>query len=162
VPHASEEPLVVLRSIGKFFGLAGLRLGFIVASESLISRLIPETALWSVSGSAHWLGARMLKDSAWVTEQKIRVQHESSKLREWLQQRVPALQWKSCATFVSGFGEDKQVRRLESGLAQYGILVRRFNGAPSIPSIIRLSLVDEPKLQRLKVALEEMEKNNEI
>jgi cobalamin biosynthetic protein CobC len=57
-PHASliefcDRPgLVVLRSFGKFFGLAGARVGFVAAAADLLSRLSAELGPWTVSGPA--------------------------------------------------------------------------------------------------------------
>ncbi len=59
--------IVVLRSLGKFFGLAGVRLGFAVASEDVAQRLDAEFGPWSVSGPALEYGIRALGDQAWQT-----------------------------------------------------------------------------------------------
>lgn len=154
-----EHALVVLRSVGKFFGLAGLRLGFAIASERLIAEIKSEIGLWSVNSVAHWLGTRMLSDSEWIDKQRLRLTEGSSRLYSYLQEKLPDLNWKRSANFVSGFGLDKQVTRLESSLAKSGILVRRFEGDPSI---IRIGLTSDDGFKRLQLALESMEQNNEI
>ncbi|CUW38616.1 putative Histidinol-phosphate/aromatic aminotransferase and cobyric acid decarboxylase(Pyridoxal phosphate-dependent transferase, major domain,1-254) [Magnetospirillum sp. XM-1] len=58
--------LVVLRSFGKFFGLAGLRLGFAVAEERMAARLADHLGPWPVSGPAFAIGAAALADQAWT------------------------------------------------------------------------------------------------
>ncbi len=58
--------LVVLRSFGKFFGLAGVRLGFALTAPDFGARLGAAMGPWAVSGPAAVLGARALSDAAWI------------------------------------------------------------------------------------------------
>lgn len=57
---------VVLRSFGKTWGLAGLRLGFALAAPGLVTRLDGELGPWAVSGPALEIGRRALADEAWL------------------------------------------------------------------------------------------------
>lgn len=57
---------IVLRSFGKSYGLAGLRLGFAIASPGLSERLRLEIGPWAVSGPALEIGRRALNDGAWL------------------------------------------------------------------------------------------------
>jgi len=72
--------IVVLRSFGKFFGLAGLRLGFAVAAEEVAERLESEFGPWSVSGSALEYGIRALADADWQNEMRARLIKEAGRL----------------------------------------------------------------------------------
>jgi cobalamin biosynthesis protein CobC len=63
---AGRPNLVVLRSIGKFFGLAGLRLGFALAERKRALALEAALGPWSVSGPAAAIGAAALADEAWI------------------------------------------------------------------------------------------------
>jgi cobalamin biosynthesis protein CobC len=58
--------IVVLRSFGKFFGLAGIRLGFAIAEPQLAARLSAILGPWAVSGPALAVGAKALADTAWI------------------------------------------------------------------------------------------------
>lgn len=58
--------VIVLKSFGKFFGLAGLRLGFCIGAPSLIDRLEDDLGPWAVSGPAIEIGTRALSDQAWI------------------------------------------------------------------------------------------------
>src|SRR5206468_3255303 len=60
-----RDNIVVLRSFGKFYGLAGLRLGFALASPRLISRLEAVLGPWAVAGPAIEIGKVALSDHAW-------------------------------------------------------------------------------------------------
>lgn len=57
---------VVLRSFGKTYGLAGLRLGFAIAQPDLAERIRAELGPWAVSGPALEIGRRALRDDAWL------------------------------------------------------------------------------------------------
>ena len=70
---AGEVGLIVLRSLGKFFALAGVRLGFVFAEHSLRATMARLLGPWSVSGPAVWAGALALNDSWWQVEQYERI-----------------------------------------------------------------------------------------
>lgn len=57
--------MVVLRSFGKFFGLAGLRLGFVFVEQNLRDKLQQQLGLWQVNGVAQALAIKALRDGAW-------------------------------------------------------------------------------------------------
>lgn len=59
------DNIVVLRSFGKFFGLAGLRLGFAIAAPDLASRLDLLLGPWAVAGPAIFIGEKALADTSW-------------------------------------------------------------------------------------------------
>ncbi len=73
-PHASVAPfafrpgLVVLRSAGKFFGLAGARVGFVCAGRALLHALQDELGPWSVAGPAQFAAVAALRDRDWQTQ----------------------------------------------------------------------------------------------
>lgn len=62
--------VVVLRSFGKFFGLAGLRLGFALAPEAMARRISERLGPWAVSGPALAIGAAALADTQWQDHQR--------------------------------------------------------------------------------------------
>jgi cobalamin biosynthetic protein CobC len=63
--YSAAEGLVVLRSFGKFFGLAGIRLGFVLAHPQLLSALGEWLGPWAVAGPARQIGIWALQDRAW-------------------------------------------------------------------------------------------------
>ena len=65
--------IVVLRSFGKFFGLAGLRLGFALAAPEVATRLRARLGPWAVSGPALAIGAKALADRAWIEDTRHRL-----------------------------------------------------------------------------------------
>ena len=70
---AAVPGIVLLRSIGKFFGLPGLRLGFVIAQPSLLAELDNRLGPWAVCGSAQWLGGKALRDQTWQAEMRSRL-----------------------------------------------------------------------------------------
>jgi cobalamin biosynthetic protein CobC len=65
--------IVVLRSFGKFFGLAGVRLGFALAAPDVAARLRAQLGPWAVSGPALAIGAKALADHAWIEQTRRRL-----------------------------------------------------------------------------------------
>ncbi|MFT6915730.1 MAG: cobalamin biosynthetic protein CobC [Motiliproteus sp.] len=87
IKQAPVEGLIVLRSVGKFFGLAGIRLGFVWAPQSLLKAIGLLLPVWSVSSVARWAGAIVLKNSEWQSQMRRRLSIESQSLAALLQQQ---------------------------------------------------------------------------
>lgn len=79
-PFLPKSRTVVLRSFGKTFGLAGLRLGFAVASPDVAAPLRAALGPWPVSGPAIAIGARALADSAWLAAAADRLELDAARL----------------------------------------------------------------------------------
>lgn len=62
---AGDDNILILRSFGKFYGLAGLRLGFAVGGAELIGRIIAAAGPWPVSGPAIEIAAAAYADATW-------------------------------------------------------------------------------------------------
>ncbi|WP_171125305.1 MULTISPECIES: threonine-phosphate decarboxylase [unclassified Ruegeria] len=79
--HLATKPgVIVLKSFGKFWGLAGLRLGFAIGDPNLIARLNDLTGPWAVSGPALRIGERALSDTAWADATRQRLTEETIRL----------------------------------------------------------------------------------
>jgi cobalamin biosynthetic protein CobC len=79
----SSDPggrVVVLRSFGKFYGLAGVRLGFALADPATIARLSDMAGPWAVSGPALTIGAQALADSDWAAQTTARLHQDAARL----------------------------------------------------------------------------------
>lgn len=77
---AGRDGVIVLKSFGKFWGLAGLRLGFALGDPSLIARLNDTIGPWAVSGPALRIGARALKDTDWADQTRFRLAADAMRL----------------------------------------------------------------------------------
>jgi cobalamin biosynthetic protein CobC len=79
-PEAARPGLLILRSFGKFYGLAGLRLGFAIGNAADIARLATASGPWPVSGAAIVIGCRALRDDAWAKATSTRLAHDCVRL----------------------------------------------------------------------------------
>ena len=149
-PHLDRlgEGVVVLRSFGKFYGLAGLRLGFALAGPQTAARLRALAGPWAVSGPAIAIGAAALADRAWQAATAARLAKDRARLCALAQ----AASWQvvgATALFVTvetGCAETAQAR-----LAKARIWTRRF---PYSRGWLRLGLPgSEAEWQRLQAAL---------
>ncbi|OYX42728.1 MAG: threonine-phosphate decarboxylase [Rhodobacterales bacterium 32-67-9] len=77
---ARRPGLFVLRSFGKFYGLAGLRLGFVLGAEAEIAALAEMAGPWPVSGAAIKVGRVALSDRAWADATIARLRAETVRI----------------------------------------------------------------------------------
>ncbi|MCS0585476.1 threonine-phosphate decarboxylase CobD [Massilia pinisoli] len=82
--HVGQPGLIVLRSVGKFFGLAGLRLGFVGAQEPLLAALDDLLGPWAVSGPAQEIAIAALRDRGWQQATQARLARDGARMRALL------------------------------------------------------------------------------
>ncbi|MBK8176838.1 MAG: threonine-phosphate decarboxylase [Rhodospirillales bacterium] len=122
--HAGRPDLVVLRSFGKFYGLAGMRLGFALLGEPLASRLRRALGPWAVSGPAAAVGAVALADGAWARAARVRLKAAAGRLDGLLMRTgLRAVGGTSLFRLI----EHTRAWELFEMLARAAILVRRFD-----------------------------------
>jgi cobalamin biosynthetic protein CobC len=81
-PEAGRPGLLILRSFGKFYGLAGVRLGFAIGANDDIAALSALAGPWPISGAAIAVGRRALLDRDWATATAMRLARDSLRLDE--------------------------------------------------------------------------------
>lgn len=123
--HAGQPGLLVLRSFGKFFGLAGVRLGFAFGAEILIEKIIDHLGPWPVAGPALVIGSKALADRAWIRRSRKRLARDRPALVELLETAGLSIVG-GCDLFV--LARHPRAARLYEYLASQQILVRRFPG----------------------------------
>ncbi len=116
--------LVILRSVGKFFGLAGIRLGFVIASEAFIQQLEPLLSPWAVNHIARWVGQQALADRDWQQQQRQRLERSSRAWQQQLKTLFPAFNWQRSNCFITAFGEQQLCETLYQQMGHCGLLVR--------------------------------------
>jgi cobalamin biosynthetic protein CobC len=120
--------IVVLRSFGKFFGLAGLRLGFAIAAPGLIDRLDAMLGPWAVSGAALFAGERALADLAWKERTLARLAETKTRLDGLLAGAgLDVIGGTPLYRLTRSSGADALFMRL----GRAGIAVRRFGEEPT-------------------------------
>ncbi|MFB4392977.1 MULTISPECIES: threonine-phosphate decarboxylase CobD [unclassified Pseudomonas] len=153
IVECSGQPgLIVLRSFGKFFGLAGVRLGFVMAEPGLLHALGEILGPWCVSGPTRMIGQACLRDEAAQHLQRVRCAQASQRLAALLAQAgLPASG--GCDLFQ--YVRSERAEHLHDVLARRGILVRLFE----TPLAVRLGLpASEAQEQRLRQALADYQK----
>src|SRR3984957_13366778 len=84
-PEAGRFGLLILRSFGKFYGLAGVRLGFALGSGARIGALASLAGPWPASGAAIAIGRRALLDRDWAIKTSARLDRDSRRLDALIQ-----------------------------------------------------------------------------
>lgn len=85
VDLAGRENVIILKSFGKFWGLAGLRLGFAIGADATMSRLQDMLGPWAVSGPGLHVGALALEDRDWADATRARLQADATQLDDLMQ-----------------------------------------------------------------------------
>ena len=139
----------VLRSFGKTYGLAGVRLGFAIASPTLAQRLRGALGPWAVSGPALEIGRQALADDAWLEAAGRRLTTDSERLDALLKAagcRVVG------GTILFRLAEHGDAPLMADALARHGIHIRRFADRPTL---LRFGLpASDAEFARLASALQ--------
>lgn len=128
-PHLSLAPqigrpgLLVLRSFGKFYGLAGLRLGFLLAPPPLVASMADRLGPWRVAGPAMIIAGQALLDQAWQIATRIRLSAARQQLETALKQAAIE---QVGGTDLFQLVRSPPDRDLFTELGQGGFWVRRF------------------------------------
>ena len=118
---------VVLRSFGKTYGLAGVRLGFAIAEAELADRLRRELGPWAVPGPALELGRLALGDDAWLDATAERLTADRQRLDDLLVEAGFTIRG---GTPLFCLAEHPEASALVDQLGRHGIHVRRFRHQP--------------------------------
>jgi cobalamin biosynthetic protein CobC len=131
---AGDAPnLIVLRSLGKFFGLAGARVGFCAARPEMFTRLERQLGPWPLGNPARFVAKLGLGDTAWQAAQKQKLRAASARLAERLAAHGLA---PSGGTALFQYVRHADAAALHEFLARRGILVRCFTE----PAALRFGL----------------------
>jgi cobalamin biosynthesis protein CobC len=140
---------IVLRSFGKTYGLAGVRLGFAIAAVPLAQRLREELGPWAVSGPALEIGAGALADDAWLQETAARLAGDVRKLDTLLVSAGFAVLG---GTPLFRLARHPEAQQKVEDLARQGVHVRAFADRPTC---LRFGLPGgDEEFRRLSAALQ--------
>ncbi|SIQ70152.1 L-threonine O-3-phosphate decarboxylase [Rhizobium sp. RU35A] len=147
VAGAVDEGIAVLRSFGKFYGLAGVRLGFAVAAPPVAERLCAHLGPWAIPGPTLSIGLEALSDRVWQAGMRVQLSQEAA--------RLDALLAGAGFAVCGGTPLFRYLRHPRAGalfehLGQAGILVRRF---AERPDCLRVGLPRTQEWKRLETAL---------
>ncbi len=149
---SNEAPnLIVLRSLGKFFGLAGARVGFVFGAADKLDRLREMLGPWPVSHPSRFVARTALADTAWQTAMRQRLVADSHRLAELLAPLGPVSRTALFCT-LSYPAQSLSVSALFDHFAARAILTRRFDEY----GLLRFGLPgSESEWQRLTRAVSE-------
>jgi cobalamin biosynthetic protein CobC len=148
VALCGDFPAIILRSFGKFYGLAGLRLGFAIGAPALIARVAEALGPWPCSGPALAVGRAALLDQSWAEDTRNFLTRQAGRLDAVLR----------AADFASvgGTALFRLVRHPDAparhaALARAHVWCRSFDHAPDL---LRFGLpADDAGLDRVVAAL---------
>lgn len=124
---AGKQGLIVLRSFGKFFGLAGLRLGFALADSETAAKLRNVIGPWPVSGPALEIGKQAMADLSWQKNMRVSLKKRAKKMRKLLDiYNFEPLG----GTSLFLLGGHSEAHSLYRHLAKSGVLTRAFEDQP--------------------------------
>jgi len=148
---SDAKNLIVLRSFGKFYGLAGLRLGFAISGPAIAERLSDMAGPWPVAGPAIEIGTAALLDQDWQAATRRRLQVAATRL----DRLAEAASWSLVGgtslfrTYSVGDAE-----RVKSRLAEQKILSRSFSYSESW---LRLGLPPADRWDQLEEAFDALD-----
>ena len=147
LPRLGDEPIVVLRSFGKFYGLAGLRLGFALGHADVVARLGRLVGDWPVSGTAIRLGRQALADTDWQAETRARLRRGRERLAGLLAASGLGI---AGGTDLFQLAVAADAVGLHEALARQGVWTRIFADQPGR---VRFGLPADDQFDRLAAAL---------
>lgn len=117
------EGMIVLRSLGKFFGLAGARVGFVAADAALLGQLRVHLGPWHLPGPSRHVAQAALSDGAWQAATRARLKRDGTRLAQLLSDAGMRPSG-GCGLFQ--WVRTERAAELHRELAQRGILTRLF------------------------------------
>ena len=141
----SSDNVIVLRSVGKFFGLAGIRVGFAIGcGHPVLRKLNALLAPWSISHVSQYVVTLALSDREWKSQQRIRILEQSDRFEPVLQDlfnkyMTNPVVFRNTGLFHTVFSDQNDLRDLHDTLARVGVWTRLFNSNDN-PAWLRFSL----------------------
>ena len=148
---------LVLRSFGKFFGLAGIRIGFLIADQTWLENFSENLGPWQVNSPAQFIAQQALADYNWHEQQKHKLNTLSNKLHSLLIENIPPENMNKITGtdlfqtvyFKKGVDSISYAEHYYITLCQQGIYVRLTDDKQAL----RFGIAKEDQLERLTNAL---------
>ncbi|WP_341273694.1 threonine-phosphate decarboxylase CobD [Marinobacter salicampi] len=145
--------LIIMRSLGKFFGLAGVRAGAVLTDSNIADALEEALGPWPMSAPARYVMARALQDLPWQASMRSELESARHRLIFLLTAHDLA---PAGGTSLFQYIPHQQARQLADNFARLGILLRCFDRPPAL----RIGLPgSEDQWRRLAQALAQVKSN---
>ncbi len=118
-----RKGLIVLYSLGKFFGLAGARVGFVLAENSVLDELAERLGPWTIAAPSRYVAMLALQDAGWQRATRLSLQAASQRLAEMLARHGFLYIYRNSLFSLININDAESVHEQ---LAQQGILTRLF------------------------------------
>lgn len=135
---AQYPNLIILRTFSKAFGLAGLRLGYILGQASLMQEIMKVRIPFLVNRLAETAGCTMLAQKSLVQERVATILSETKRLYEALKNMENVEVLPTTANFMI-FKTPMASKALVAAMSEEGILLRDMSGYPELPHFVRVS-----------------------
>lgn len=148
------DNVIILRSMSKGYGLAGLRFGYAIASPDLIAGLLKLKDSYNVDALAIALAAEAIKDQKYFTENVEKLKRD----RDILTEQLRALNFnvaKSSANFVLAECKNCEAKEIYEKLTRRNIFIRYF-GLPGLNNKLRITVGTSEQNDKLILALREI------
>jgi histidinol-phosphate aminotransferase len=150
---ARSDRVLIVRTMSKAFGLAGLRVGYAVGAPALVAEVEKSRGPYKVSSAAERAAtAALTHDRAWVAERVAAARTSRARLAESVR-TLGLAPLPSEANFV--LVPVPRATTLAKRLRERGVAVRAFEGLPSIGDALRITVGPAPMMERALATLEE-------
>lgn len=153
-PNPRPDNVITLQSLGKFFGLAGLRVGFMIANKDYLTDFERLVILWGIANSSRYIATKALLDKPWQKRQVKRLTQRSASCLRLYRDCLPHLSFSASILFCSGFGGKKHCQDLYQICASKGLLLR-FIALANDKALLRFGLIDRSQEQTVALILNE-------
>lgn len=144
--------IAIVRSFSKYYGLAGLRIGYCIASPELVSRLNQVKDVYNVNGVAQAIAIRALTDPNEFEASATRMLQVRGQLQNLLSHHGFDVV-EPHGNFIFTSHPKITGASLQKHFEDFNILVRRF-GYPEIDNWLRITVPNERDIGRLEAALQ--------
>lgn len=144
--HTGQAGLWVLRSLGKFFGLAGLRVGFLLGEPQALAQIESLLGPWTIASPSRYIATLALQDHTWQRQMREHLPAQSGRLSQLLRQHGLIA---TGGTALFQYVQHPAANQLHQYLAKQGIWTRYF----ASPQALRFGLPLDADWTRLETAL---------
>ena len=121
--HSPAKGLIILRSIGKFFGLAGIRCGFVITTDDILNQLNEMLGPWTISHPSRYIATAALQDKDWQNKTRVELKQQATRLASLLDKAGLKV---TAKTDLFVWINTLNAEQIHHDLAKKGILTRLF------------------------------------
>lgn len=156
---ALPSNVIVLRSFGKFFGLAGIRLGYVMANSVILAKLNTHLGLWQINGPAQALAIAALNDVDWQADAREGIARDSARCQQLflpLMQQVDVYKETHQGLFSAYLMLKRQAEDIFGHFARAGVLLRVIDVSDA-QAVLRVGIVDRNNEKQMNKIIQTVE-----